>query len=151
MILTRQRLRTVYQRHRARLPDLHKCADSVRSQYEAWETEFARALHTYQIECHRPNPTHSEVLAILLELGYRLPARWEVQTSTPTRTPDQHWLADEMTRPELHAALLGVLDQVEQSCLGPDRPDAAHLRAAHSARDAINQLFGGIVHAPQLS
>jgi hypothetical protein len=83
MILTRQRLRTVYQRHRARLPDLHKCADSVRSQYEAWETEFATALHTYKIECQRPNPTHSEVLAILLELGYRMPARWE----TPSREP----------------------------------------------------------------
>ena len=61
MLLTCQRLRGVYARHRARFPDLHKCADSVRTQYEGWETEFAHALHEYKIACHRPNPTASEV------------------------------------------------------------------------------------------
>lgn len=147
MLLTRQRLRAIYQRHRARLPDLHKCADSVRSQHEPWETEFMNALHEYKIECRRPNPAASEVLGILLELGYRRPARWEVQTSTPTRVhgPRRTWKAEELTRPELHAALLWILDQVERSLIVPDDVDCvginAHLRAAWGARDAINELF----------
>jgi len=148
MLLTCQRLRGVYTRHRARFPDLHKCADSVRTQYEGWETEFANALHEYKIACRRPNPTASEVLAILFELGYRRPARWEVQTTTPPRSagPRQTWHADELTLPELHDALLWILDQVEQACIAADSQDAiginAHLRAAWGARDAINALFG---------
>lgn len=146
MLLTRQRLRAIYTRHRARLPDLHKSADSVRSRHEDWETEFATALHEYKIACGRPNPAASEILAILLDLGYRKPARWEVQTSTPTRThgPRRVWKADELTRPELHAALLWILDQVEQACILADKDCVginAHLRAARGARDAINELF----------
>lgn len=147
MLLTRKRLLAIYSRHRARLPDLHKSADSVRSHHEPWEPEFATALNTYKIECRRPNPAHSEILAILLELGYRLPARWEVQTSTPTRVhgPRRTWRAEELTRAELHAALLWILDQVERSLIVPDQADEiginAHLRAAWGARDAINELF----------
>jgi hypothetical protein len=155
MILSRQRLRAIYQGHRARFPDLHKSADSVRTQYQGHETEFATALHTYKIECRRPHPTFSEVLAILFELGYRRPARWEVQTSTPNRGARGEgrgarvWKAEELTRPELHAALLWILDQVERTCIVPDSQDLAginaHLRAAWGARDAINELFSNEV------
>jgi hypothetical protein len=138
--LSRHRLRQIYRAHRDAKPDLHPNAHSVRTQHEPWEEEFARAIHTYKIECRRPYPTWSEVLQILLALGYRRPSRWEEKTP-----PRRAAKADRLTRSELHAALLWVFNQLEQTCAVQDAEDAvglnAHLRAVWGARDAVNELF----------
>lgn len=71
MSLTSDCVREIYATHRRRFPDLHKSADSVRSQYRADEVEFAKAIDTYKRRNRRPYPTAREVLAVAIALGYR--------------------------------------------------------------------------------
>lgn len=71
MPLTPDCLRSIYERHRRRFPDLHKSADSVRSQYQHDEVEFANAIDAYKRAKDRPYPDCRDVLTVAKALGYR--------------------------------------------------------------------------------
>lgn len=85
--LSVETLRGIYSAHRRRMPDLHINPNSVRGQFEAWEVEFQTAIDHYKRANRRPFPTWSEVLDVLIALGYRqtaAPEESEVQNSAPT-------------------------------------------------------------------
>lgn len=50
-------------------------AVNVGSEYTPEEFAFMKAMERYQRENHRPFPTYTEILAVLLSLGYRQTAQ----------------------------------------------------------------------------
>lgn len=84
-------LRAIYENHRRRFPDLHKSADSVRSQYRPDEVEFMKAVAVYQREHRRPYPRSDEILRVAIALGYRrdAPPAPPAPAPAPAATSDQ--------------------------------------------------------------